>query len=73
MTLIDTHLAVGLLALLGAGGLATTGWAPSTRAKQEALPVSVRTNPASYRPVYTGYHAIVRTSSGTGGGYRSGK
>ncbi len=72
MTFLDTHLAIGILALLGASGIAYTGWAPGT-STTETVPVSVRTNPASYRPIYTGYHYYARTSTSSGGGYRTGK
>ncbi len=72
MNLVTGHFGLGLLLLAGAGSLVTTGWTP-TRAKQTSVPVSVRDNPASYKPTYAlyrGYHVIYTTS---GGGYRSGK
>ena len=72
MNLVTSHFGLGLLLLAGAGAMVTTGWTP-TRAKQANVPVSVRDNPASYKPTYAlyrGYHVIYTTS---GGGYRSGK
>lgn len=72
MNLVTGHFGLGLLLLAGASGIVATGWTP-TRAKQETVPVSVRDNPASYKPSYAlflGYHVIYTTS---GGGYRSGK
>ncbi len=72
MNLVTGHFGLGILMLLGAGGLVATGWTP-TSARQENVPVSVRDNPASYKPSYAlfrGYHVIYTSS---GGGYRSGK
>jgi hypothetical protein len=72
MNLVTSHFALGLALLVGGGGLVATGWTP-TQSKRETVPVSVRDNPASYKPSYGlfwGYHVIYTTS---GGGYRSGK
>ena len=72
MTLLDTHFVIGILALLAASGVAYTGWAPGTT-QTEVVPITVRTNPSSYRPAYTGYHYYSRPSTSSGGGYRTGK
>lgn len=72
MNLVNLHFALGLALLAATGGMVATGWTP-TSAQRETVPVSVRDNPASYKPsyaLYRGYHVIYTTS---GGGYRSGK
>jgi len=71
--------ALGAFILLCGGGLAVTGVGAGGAAGSEVVPVSVRSNPGSYRPTYagqSGYSPVpVSTSSGgySSGGYSSGK
>ena len=63
---------VGVLILFCAGVPMLTGYASGT-SRGETVPKSVRDNPASYRPSYSGYSGYrVPVSSGSGG-YSSGK
>ncbi len=62
---------LGVFILGGSFVSALTGVGVST-GSSETVPVSVRNNPSSYRPVYggySGYHAPVSSS----GGYSAGK
>ncbi len=72
MSFLRLQLAAGLLVAGVAGFSAVTGWRPAARPASEAIPPSVRENPASYRPavVFYGWRPPRTT---TGGGYRSGK
>ena len=79
MGLIKLWFVTGLAIVGVAGWTVVSGWTPTTT-RSEVVPVSVRANPASYKPTYRahlGYHTfIVVHSSGRrtgGGGYRYGK
>ena len=52
-------------------------WSPScSTSRPEVAPVTVRDNPASFRPsfvVWTGWHPMPVTTSGSGGGFGFGK
>jgi len=75
MKLIYMLFAVGLALMVGLGGLAIGGVSPFPNA-HEAVPVSVRDNPSSWRPAYiggTGYRSPSSSSSGSSGGYSGGK
>ncbi|MCB9763217.1 MAG: hypothetical protein H6739_25800 [Alphaproteobacteria bacterium] len=71
MSGINWHFIVGLLFSVGALGATLMGASPDDSIT-EKVPLSVRDNPASYKPSYvlfTGYHPRVTSS----GGYRFGK
>jgi hypothetical protein len=53
-------------------GVAATGWVPSGGVS-ETLPVTVRDNPASWRPSYVGWSGWRSPSSTGGGGFGFGK
>lgn len=64
---------LGTLALsLLAGALVWGGWCPSSVQVDQA-PVTVRDNPASYRPSYASYTGYRAPVSSSGGGWSSGK
>lgn len=68
---------LGLVLLFGLGGLALVGISPHPTAT-EAIPMSVRDNPSSWRPAYGGYTgyrspASSGSSSSSSGGYSGGK
>jgi hypothetical protein len=71
---LAAHFGIGLLlaAMLVAG--AGLGWFPDDTHRAE-VPVSVRDNPASYRPIYVVYGGgwSAGGSSGGGGGFGFGK
>lgn len=71
--MIYSLFALGLALLVGLGGLALVGVSPLPNA-HEAVPVTVRDNPSSWRPAYAGgagYRSP--TTSGSSGGYSGGK
>ena len=71
MKIVGLMSAFGLLILAGALVSTVSGVGVSS-GSSESVPVSVRNNPSSYRPVYgnySGYHAPVSSS----GGYSAGK
>lgn len=72
MKLLYGLFAVGLALVLGLGGFAVAGRSLSA-ARAEVLPVSVRDNPGSWRPIYGGYTPRPSSSGGSSGGYSGGK
>lgn len=71
--LIDGLFALGVALLIGLGGLALGGRAPAG-GDTAVMPVSVRENPGSWRPVYGGYSPPPSSSSGgSSGGFSGGK
>jgi len=71
MKIIAAMTFVGLAILAGSTLSTLTGFGVSS-GSSETVPVSVRDNPSSYRPIYggyTGYRAPVSSS----GGYSAGK
>jgi len=71
MKIVGLMSAFGLLILAGALVSTVSGVGVSS-GSSESVPVSVRNNPSSYRPVYgnySGYHTPVSSS----GGYSAGK
>lgn len=71
MRIIIAMTILGVVILCGSALVAVTGGGITTSPKG-SVPVSVRSNPSSYRPVYgnhSGYHAPVSSS----GGYSAGK
>lgn len=72
MKLIYGLFALGLVLLVGLGGLAIAGRSPSAP-RTEVLPVSVRDNPGSWRPIYGGYSPRPSSSGGSSGGFSGGK
>ena len=72
MKLVMVMTAVGLL-FLGGSFVSTVFGLGGTTSTGDSVPVSVRDNPSSYRPIYgapTGYRPPGSTSSG---GYSAGK
>ncbi len=64
--------AVAVFGALLSVGAAATGYVPSGGVST-VLPVSVRNNPASWRPVYAGWSGWHSPSSTGGGGFGFGK
>lgn len=62
---------IGVLLLLGSAISTVTGIGASLGAAA-TVPVSVRNNPASYRPAYGGYSGY-RAPPSSSGGYSAGK
>jgi len=73
MRLVIFMAIIGALLLSGAAFSTLTGIGASI-GSAETVPVSVRNNPASYRPVYSGHSGYrAPSSSSSSGGYSSGK
>jgi hypothetical protein len=67
------YLAFGALVTCGCWALALAG--PPSTSRPEVMPMSVRDNPASFRPtysLYSGWHPLPSPSS-SGGGFGFGK
>jgi len=71
MRLVIFMCIIGVLLLAGSAFSTLTGIGASMGAA-ETVPVSVRNNPASYRPVYGGYSGY-RAPTSSSGGYSAGK
>lgn len=72
MKMIYALFVLGLGLLVGLGGLALVGISPLPNAT-EAVPMSVRDNPSSWRPAYGGYTGYRAPASSSSGGYSGGK
>jgi hypothetical protein len=72
MKSIYSLFALGLALLVGLGGVAIAGRSPFS-SRTEVLPVSVRDNPGSWRPIYGGYTPRPSSSGGSSGGFSGGK
>jgi len=71
MKVIVAMTLLGLL-ILGGSAVSTVLGAGVTTGGTEVVPVSVRDNPSSYRPVYGGYSGY-RAPTSSSGGYSAGK
>lgn len=72
MSAIFKHFVLGVFLSVVTGLLLWGGYAPNTNTVTEQIPTSVRDNPASYRPIYTGYTGWSPRTTGSGG-YSYGK
>lgn len=72
MNAIAKHFALGVVLSLIAGFALWAGYVPNTATVSEQIPVSVRDNPASYRPIYIGGSGWSPRTTGSGG-YSFGK
>jgi hypothetical protein len=69
---LNFHAIVGVGLLLVCGALISVGWVPH-EAVSEQIPQTVRDNPASFRSSYVYYTGWRTPTTGSGGGYSSGK
>ena len=72
MILLRFYQAACWAVLLLSGVIAVSGWAPGSSTRED-VPLSVRDNPSSYRPVYVRAHGWRPPPVSSSGGYSSGK